>query len=727
MLLKKGDSNNNVKYLQQGLRIVCINPNGTDGIFGNGTETAVKRFQTNHGIPSTGIVNDTTWDVLCEQIMPIQQGLKNAGYNIGTIDGVAGPTTYNSLLDFQRKNGLTADGMAGAGTKKLLFPDNQSTAKYVLSKGSTGEAVKKAQLRLIELGYSCGAVGADGQFGSGTYNAVVAFQKLNNLIPDGVIGSKTSEILYSANAVKFTAQTILKKGMSGEQVRLLQTRLISLKYSCGNAGADGFYGNGTYYAVLSFQKCNNLTQDGIAGPKTQEVLYSSSAKVYSAPTVLKRGDSGEEITKLQERLISLGYLCGNGIADGIFGGGTYDSVCDFQRLNGLGIDGIVGPSTMAVLNSANPKKYEVIPPTIPVIPGTNDIIEYTVGVILSGEGNYTAINPKDPISIGILQWYQERAHDLLCEMKARDTKLVEDTLGANSELFKELGQNRSVFAGRYLSPEENVKMKVLLGTAVSRTVQDETAKIDVAGYMEDGRGKGITEDSALIYYADLYNQSPKQSKLIVEAISGEITLDKLHQGAMNNTIMNQYASRRNAAYSAAKAFTGSVSLEKFVDIALAEAGVVEGYDNLTKYGQWYGMNGQPWCAMFVSWCANQAGLLATAGNANGIIPKYASVSLGMEWYKKNNNRFGAKANYMPKFGDIMFLKTNASHTAIVVGYDATDNKVYTIEGNFSDKVCKVWRYGNDTRITGYGVNGSHSSGYVLEDAISDTKGTTSTV
>ena len=156
MLLKKGDSGNNVKYLQQGLRIVCINPNGTDGVFGNGTESAVMRFQSKHGIATTGIVNDIIWDFPCEQIMPIQQGLKNAGYNIGTIDGVAGSNTYNSILDFQRKNGLTADGMVGAGTLKLLFPDNKNNEGHVLSREAKGDAVKAAQNRLIELGYSCG-------------------------------------------------------------------------------------------------------------------------------------------------------------------------------------------------------------------------------------------------------------------------------------------------------------------------------------------------------------------------------------------------------------------------------------------------------------------------------------------------------------------------------------------------------------------------------------------
>lgn len=139
MLLKQGNSNNNVKYLQQGLRIVYINPYGTDGVFGNGTESAVKRFQTKHGIEATGIVNDAAWNVLCEQIMPIQQGLKNKGYDIGTIDGIAGTKTYGSVLDFQSKYGLIPDGIAGAGTKKLLFPDKQDTAAYVLSRGSKGD------------------------------------------------------------------------------------------------------------------------------------------------------------------------------------------------------------------------------------------------------------------------------------------------------------------------------------------------------------------------------------------------------------------------------------------------------------------------------------------------------------------------------------------------------------------------------------------------------------
>ena len=42
--------------------------------------------------------------------------------------------------------------------------------------------------------------------------------------------------------------------------------------------------------------------------------------------------------------------------------------------------------------------------------------------------------------------------------------------------------------------------------------------------------------------------------------------------------------------------------------ALAEVGTIEHGDNLTKYGEYTGANGLPWCGSFVNWCANEAGV-----------------------------------------------------------------------------------------------------------------------
>ena len=68
-----------------------------------------------------------------------------------------------------------------------------------LKKGSTGEDVVRMQQALIDLGYLTGA--ADGDFGSGTQNAVTQFQAVNSLSADGIAGEKTLTLLYSGNAL----------------------------------------------------------------------------------------------------------------------------------------------------------------------------------------------------------------------------------------------------------------------------------------------------------------------------------------------------------------------------------------------------------------------------------------------------------------------------------------------------------------------------------------------
>lgn len=76
----------------------------------------------------------------------------------------------------------------------------------VLRKGSTGSSVKTMQQMLITCGYSCGASGVDGDFGSATEAAVIAFQKAAGIIADGEYGSQTKSKLTTAYNKK-TAST----------------------------------------------------------------------------------------------------------------------------------------------------------------------------------------------------------------------------------------------------------------------------------------------------------------------------------------------------------------------------------------------------------------------------------------------------------------------------------------------------------------------------------------
>ena len=132
-----------------------------------------------------------------------------------------------------------------------------------------------------------------------------------------------------------------------------------------------------------------------------------------------------------------------------------------------------------------------------------------------------------------------------------------------------------------------------------------------------------------------------------------------------------------------------------VDVAIGEIGYREQGGNKTKFGAWYGMNGAPWCHMFVSWCADQADV------PTSVVPKTASTDTGMTWFKKKGV-FKYKGKYTPKRGDIIYFKSaGASHVGIVER--CSGNTVYTVEGNTSDKVARRNYPLNAARITGYGV------------------------
>ncbi|MDE5588235.1 MAG: CHAP domain-containing protein [Acetatifactor sp.] len=132
-----------------------------------------------------------------------------------------------------------------------------------------------------------------------------------------------------------------------------------------------------------------------------------------------------------------------------------------------------------------------------------------------------------------------------------------------------------------------------------------------------------------------------------------------------------------------------------VDVAIGEIGCTEQGSNKTKYGAWYGMNGAAWCHMFVSWCANQAGVKTS------VVPKTASCSSGMGWFK-NKGLFKYKGKYTPKRGDIIyFCSAGASHVGIVE--KVSGDTVHTVEGNTSNKVARRSYPLNAARITGYGV------------------------
>ena len=133
-----------------------------------------------------------------------------------------------------------------------------------------------------------------------------------------------------------------------------------------------------------------------------------------------------------------------------------------------------------------------------------------------------------------------------------------------------------------------------------------------------------------------------------------------------------------------------------VDKAKQDLGYTEGPNNDTKYGDWYGLPNQPWCAMAVSKWIDEVGV------SQDVVKRFASCTAGYNWFKAKGQV--RARGYYPKPGDIIFFiwekgEPTPDHVGIV---EYTDQGiVHTIEGNRSDKVQRFEYPVNDWRIYGY--------------------------
>ena len=154
----------------------------------------------------------------------------------------------------------TCQGVCRFFDVQYLPPITNSRDLPVLKIGSRGRSVKYLQYALVQNGYN--PQGLDGVFGANTQNAVLSFQKFNNLAADGIVGANTWQYLLTLNPQNM----VLRAGDTGSYVLYLQRKLEAKLYPLG--ALDGIFGTQTTNAVKTFQQENNLTVDGVVGPQT---------------------------------------------------------------------------------------------------------------------------------------------------------------------------------------------------------------------------------------------------------------------------------------------------------------------------------------------------------------------------------------------------------------------------------------------------------------------------
>lgn len=138
----------------------------------------------------------------------------------------------------------------------------------------------------------------------------------------------------------------LRNGVEHPIVASLQQRLMDLGFM-DNDEPTQYFGNVTEMAVKTFQRQNNLAQDGIVGPETLNAIMTPAAKYYA----VSKGVDGEDIRRIQNRLYELGYLATADLVTGHFGDTTEEAVIKLQEVNGLNNDGKVGRQTINLLYS----------------------------------------------------------------------------------------------------------------------------------------------------------------------------------------------------------------------------------------------------------------------------------------------------------------------------------------------------------------------------------------
>ena len=113
-----------------------------------------------------------------------------------------------------------------------------------------------------------------------------------------------------------------------------------------------------------------------------------------------------------------------------------------------------------------------------------------------------------------------------------------------------------------------------------------------------------------------------------------------------------------------------MTAKEVLAIAAADIGYSESppNSNKTKYGKWYGLDGQPWCMMFVQWCFDHAG--------SPLPYRTASCSALERWYRANRPD---AVHTTPEPGDVAIY--DFGHTGIVES--AAGTTITAIEGNTS--------------------------------------------
>ena len=447
--LRRGDRGTAVFTLQRQLNRITkdypfLGLLTVDGIFGSRMTETVKRFQKQFNLTADGVVGRQTWYKISYIYVSVKdlaeltsEGETAAGtlsdgtwggtvLRVGssgsaveqlqfwlntlaqyessipsvTVDGVYGSGTAGAVRAFQRRYGLSVDGVVGRATWTELYnqfrsiqSDNGRPNAYpgtALRQGSSGQNVRLVQfwLKIARTVYpSLNALTVDGKFGAATTRAVKAWQSRTGLTVDGVVGRLTFQSLYdAAQALEASGPVVrtvslpapaatLRPGDTGAAVLRLNRLLLFLSQwipeinFTASDTPDNTFDLELEIAVRSAQRYFGLTETGAVTAADWKVFRDAAEQLLAAnpagpspkpggvwpASALAPGSAGPAVLQVQKwlNIIAAADQTADFVPEtGLFDTETQAALESYQLTAGLETLGVVDADTWESLRLA---------------------------------------------------------------------------------------------------------------------------------------------------------------------------------------------------------------------------------------------------------------------------------------------------------------------------------------------------------------------------------------
>lgn len=183
---------------------------------------------------------------------------------------------------------------------------------------------------------------------------------------------------------------------------------------------------------------------------------------------------------------------------------------------------------------------------------------YVIGTVESN-CDWGACNYVDAITMGIMQWYGNRARNLLERGRTADPNGWTTFAAAAPTLAQQVQANNINWASRYLSTAEGNAWKAWAQRNENHAFQEAQWKADWDGYQAtmDGYGFPSKNVKERIMWACAYHQSPAQAQRVLASCSATATLELIYTTILADGVLGQYRNRYTTAYNLLTAWDGA--------------------------------------------------------------------------------------------------------------------------------------------------------------------------